>query len=154
MDRGQLSETGPGREHPGWTARLSLAAFALLGHAFVLVLALTAVASAGGLFLLLRLMSSAGYLLLLKLGLPLLAFAWCSIRALWSTLPAPEGVAVERTDAPRLWAVIAELERDLRTPRSTGCISIGNSTLRSLSIRGLACLVGTATCCFSGCPGY
>ena len=117
MEREQAGEAAPGRQRSGWAARLSLAAFALLGHAFVLVLALAAVASAGGLFLLLRLTSSAGYLILLKLGLPLLVFAWCSIRALWSTLPPPEGVAVERTDAPRLWAVIAELERELRTPR-------------------------------------
>ena len=39
---------------PGWTARLSVAAFALLGHAFVLGLALAAIASAWGMLLLFR----------------------------------------------------------------------------------------------------
>jgi hypothetical protein len=105
MSAEQVSEAGFGP--PGRSARLWVAAFALLGHAFVLVLALAAVASAGGLFLLFRgITHGTGYLFLLKIGLPLVAFAWCAIRALWVKSPLPDGIPLERTDAPRLWAMI------------------------------------------------
>jgi hypothetical protein len=118
MSKEHVAEADSDRMLPAWTAQLSLAAFALLGHAFVLVLALVAVAGAAGLFFLFyRISSFSGYMALLKLGLPLLAFAGVTLLGLWVRVPRPEGIPLERRDAPGLWTTIAELERDLRTPR-------------------------------------
>jgi Peptidase family M48 len=118
MSRAHVADTGSNRKLPAWTAQLSLAAFALLGQAFVLVLALAAVASAAGLFFLCREISSVlGLKVLLHVGLPLLAFVGVALAGLWVRLPRPEGIPLERRDAPGLWTMIAEMERDLRTPR-------------------------------------
>jgi hypothetical protein len=123
MSREHVGEAGSYRQLPAWTAQLSLAAFALLGHAFVLVVALVAVASAAGLFFVLWEISSvAGLKVLLHVGLPLLAFAGVALLGLWVRVPRPEGIPLERRDAPGLWTTIAELERDLRTPRVGGSI--------------------------------
>jgi hypothetical protein len=56
-------------------------------------------------------------LILLKLALPLLVFAWCAVRGLWVKSAPPDGIPVAGTDAAPLWGTITELERDLQTPR-------------------------------------
>lgn len=102
---------------PGWAATVLLAAFALLGPAYVLVLALVATACATGLLYLVHTMANGGGLLiLLKVGIPLLLFGWCSARTLLVRTPSPDGIPLAPTDAPRLWSVVRALEQDLQAP--------------------------------------
>ncbi len=53
----------------------------------------------------------------IKLVVPLGAFLWVVLRALWVTLPPPEGRRVRPVDAPELFAMIDGLRRKLRAPR-------------------------------------
>ena len=118
MSKEHVGEADSDRMLPAWTAQLSLAAFALLGHASVLVLALVAVAGAAGLFFLFyRISSFSGYMALLKLRLPLLAFAGVTLFGALGAGAATRGNSAQRRDTPGLWTMIAELERDLHTPR-------------------------------------
>jgi Zn-dependent protease with chaperone function len=44
-------------------------------------------------------------------------FLWIVLRALWVSIPPPEGREVRRKDAPQLFAILDELRRKLRAPR-------------------------------------
>ena len=55
-------------------------------------------------------------LLIFGVGLPLVLL-FSIVNALWIYIPAPEGVAVNRRQVPRLFQLIDEFQRELRTPR-------------------------------------
>ena len=52
-----------------------------------------------------------------KLIIPIGAFLWVVLRAMWVTLAPPEGRRVTRKEAPLLFAMIDKLRRKLRAPR-------------------------------------
>ena len=53
----------------------------------------------------------------LKLVWPVLVVVFVVLRALWFRLPAPDGVAIGRDDAPALWRLVDATRRRLRAPR-------------------------------------
>jgi len=55
--------------------------------------------------------------LAIKLIIPIAAFLWLVLRALWVSIPPPAGAEVRRADAPELFALIDDLRRRLEAPR-------------------------------------
>lgn len=53
----------------------------------------------------------------IKLIIPIGAFLWLVLRAMWVTFAAPEGRRVTRKEAPALFALIDKLRKRLRAPR-------------------------------------
>lgn len=101
------------REPKRYAMRVGL--LAALGYAYVLLVL-------GVLAALLYLLAWATFSLrmhawTLKFGWVLLMLAWVVVRALWVKMPAPEGVALTRAEAPRLFALADELAATLGAPR-------------------------------------
>lgn len=99
------------RDPAGYKLRVVL--LGLLGNAYLLAMVL-----AIGLAFLAALVSvvylkAAG----VKLAIIVAVLLWLVLKALWVTLPAPEGTELQRRDAPELFALIGELRRALRAPR-------------------------------------
>lgn len=66
----------------------------------------------------LALLARGGAVLVLKyLLVPLGAFSWLVVRALWVRIPPPEGRELRRAEAPALFAMVDELRAALRAPR-------------------------------------
>ena len=55
--------------------------------------------------------------LALKVAIPLGAFLWFAVKALWVRLPPPQGYRLRRKDAPELFALLDELRGRLRSAR-------------------------------------
>lgn len=87
---------------------------AMLGNAYLALIVLVLVALLGG--ALASVVWFKGYALI-KLILPIAAFLWVVLRALWVSVPPPEGTEVRRADAPELFALIDDLRRRLEAPR-------------------------------------
>lgn len=103
---------GEARRSPA-AYRLRVIALAFAGYAYLaLILAFLFV-------LLLIALGSAIYLkaLALKIVLPLGAFIWVALKALWVRLSPPEGYPLKREDAPALFTLVDELRSKLRSPR-------------------------------------
>jgi Zn-dependent protease with chaperone function len=100
------------RAHPvGYKLRvllLALLGFGYLGVAVVVLLVLFVAA----LFSLVYLKALA-----VKLIIPIGAFLWVVLRALWITLEPPQGQPVRRREAPALFALVDKLQRTLGAPR-------------------------------------
>lgn len=92
--------------------RLRVALLALLGYGYLagVLLALAALVLAS--------LASTLWLkaLAIKLILPLGAFLWLVLRALWVRIEAPKGIALDRRESPELFVVIDRLRRALRAP--------------------------------------
>jgi Zn-dependent protease with chaperone function len=86
---------------------------AMLGNAYLALVVLLLVA--------LFLASIASVAVLKGLAVKLIAvvgvFLWVVLRALWVSIPPPEGMELRRSDAPELFAAIDALRRELRAPR-------------------------------------
>jgi len=102
------------REPSKYALRVGL--LAALGYAFVL-LVLALAAAAVGLIAWLTVGTGRLNFWVLKFGWVLLALAWVVGRALWVTIPAPEGIELRREQAPRLFALVDELTAALGAPR-------------------------------------
>lgn len=93
--------------------RLRLLLLALLGYGYLALIL-------GGLLLLLLVcLLSVVFLkaLALKVALPVAAFVWLVLKAMWVRIEPPVGRRLKRSEAPALFAMIDELRRRLRAPR-------------------------------------
>lgn len=101
------------RAHPR-SYKLRVALLASLGYAYLLfVLVMLFLAT-----VLLALTLRSGTMWAIKLLIPLLALIWTMLRAMWVTMPEPEGMPVKRPDAPQLFTTIEEIRKRLRAPRT------------------------------------
>jgi len=90
--------------------RLRVLGLAALGYGYLLGVLLLLIALAVVLVLTLRGLS-------IKLVVPLLVVIVAVARALWVRMPAPEGIVLRDTEAPRLFALVRTLQRRLDAPR-------------------------------------
>ncbi len=97
----------------GFALILTLVAGAGLGLLALLGLVVVALASGGGALLLLFKLGK----LLLLLGVPLWFLMRQLLAALFTRLPAPQGQALTRAQAPALWAALDGMRARLRGPR-------------------------------------
>ncbi|HEU4594059.1 MAG TPA: M48 family metallopeptidase [Pyrinomonadaceae bacterium] len=103
-----------GREPSKYALRVGL--LAALGYAYiVLMLALAALLIYGLLYL--TFAGARFNFYILKFGWVLLMLAYVVVRALWVSVPAPEGIGLDTESAPRLKALVAELSGSLQAPR-------------------------------------
>lgn len=94
--------------------RLRVLLLGSLGYLYILaVLAALVVVD----LLALALMTRGGLIVVKYLVLPLAAFSWLIVRALWVRIPPPEGRELHRAQAPALFAMVDEVRRALRAPR-------------------------------------
>jgi Zn-dependent protease with chaperone function len=100
------------RAHPQ-RYKLRVALLAGLGYAYLLFVLVALLVAAGLLALAFRVAA----FLAIKLAIPLLALIGAVLRAMWVTMPEPEGVLVKRSDAPQLFATLEEIGKRLRSPR-------------------------------------
>ncbi|HEU5170984.1 MAG TPA: M48 family metallopeptidase [Gemmatimonadales bacterium] len=96
--------------------RLRCGGLAVLGYAYVIgvlllligllaaVIALAAVARGGG-------------AVVAKLAIPIVLVMYAIARSLWVRIPPPEGLALTRSSAPRLFAALDDMRRTLAAPR-------------------------------------
>src|SRR5581483_3323176 len=129
---------GQARRDPG-AYRLRVIALALGGYgyfAIVLSFLLALLVLAVALPLYLKAFAA------LKFTIPLGAFIWLALKALWVRLPPPEGYELRRDDAPALFALIDDLRRKLRSSRFhrvliTGEFNAGVTQVPRLGVLGL-----------------
>ena len=93
--------------------RRKVALVAVLGYGFIAVLLLLLL----GLAAVAVLLAIHGPLLLLKLLLPIGALVWVVLRSLHVKLEPPEGVRLDKRDAPELFRMVDEVRKKVRGPR-------------------------------------
>jgi Zn-dependent protease with chaperone function len=104
------------RSHPV-AYRIRLGLLAVFGYAYIwLILALILGLLALLVWWLTQSPSGLALNALIKLGWPLALVAYAIGRALWVRFPRPDGVAVGRREAPRLFALVDELRERLACP--------------------------------------
>lgn len=107
---GRLEEQA--RRHPfGYKLRvllLALFGYGYLGAMLLILLAAFAATLASVVFL---------KAVAIKLIIPMGAFLWVVLRALWVRFDPPEGTRLTRRDAPELFALVDDLRRRLKAPR-------------------------------------
>ena len=90
--------------------------FAILGYAYVFgILALLLVIVGGAVYVV---STGRGLRLIDNVAIPLALFVWFVGKALWVKFEPPEGRELRREQAPRLFAAIDEICRQLRAPRA------------------------------------
>lgn len=95
--------------------RLRVGLLAALGYGYVfLILSLACLLIGGTVF---AMQYGTGRGRLLRLGWTLLVLVYLIGRALWVRIPAPEGMALRREEAPQLFSLVDELTARLRAPR-------------------------------------
>jgi len=110
------------RQHPK-AFPLWVLALSYLGWVYVALIVATILGLIGGLALAaFYLRQAVAIKLALKLGIPLLVLAGLILRALWVKLEPPQGIAVGREQAPRLFTLIDELRARLQIPRLTSVV--------------------------------
>lgn len=107
-------ERNAARDPKGYRTRVFL--LAALGYAFIL-LVLAGVIGLVGLIVWFVVASGRLNVAGIKIVLVLGVFAFVIARALWVQFEAPEGIALRRSDAPALFAMIDELQAALKAPR-------------------------------------
>lgn len=108
----------------GFVART--AALATLGFGFMLaVLLLTITVAVAAVVMMVWYPSAAT----IKIGVVAFAgfggIAWALVKALWIRMPAPQGLELRRSNAPRLFAMIDELRAELKSPRFHEVLLVG-----------------------------
>ncbi|MEO8139158.1 MAG: M48 family metallopeptidase [Gemmatimonadota bacterium] len=96
--------------HAPTAYRLRVLGLAALGYGYMLGVLLLLIAVAILLVATLRGLA-------IKLVIPLLVVIGAVARALWVHLPAPEGVPLKEADAPALFTLVRQVQRQLRAPR-------------------------------------
>lgn len=91
-----------------------LIAWGLIGYAYIFFIFLFFLAIAGSL-LLLMFSVHGGYYLFIKLFLILGIPAWAIARSMWLVFPAPDGIEVERKEAPKLFELIDDISEKIGT---------------------------------------
>ncbi|WP_028081758.1 M48 family metallopeptidase [Solimonas soli] len=87
---------------------LAFAGYAYLGAVLLALFALLVLAALSVLFL---------KALAVKLIIPLAAFIWLVLRAVWVKFDAPPGIPLRRSEVPQLYAMLDRLSARLRAPR-------------------------------------
>jgi Zn-dependent protease with chaperone function len=101
------------KENPaGYRLRVGL--LAALGYLYILGALLFLIGATVGLFFT---VVSAHAILLAKLAIPLAALAVVIIRALWVKIPAPEGIALDKSAAPPLWKLVDDVRARVDGPK-------------------------------------
>jgi len=103
------------RRQPG-SYRLRVGFLAALGYSYILlVLAVLLALLIGGILLMLHAHRFNAWLI--KILFLLGVFAFLIARALWVQFPRPEGIEIQRQEAPRLFAMMDEMIAALKAPR-------------------------------------
>jgi Zn-dependent protease with chaperone function len=93
--------------------RLRVLALAILGNAYMLfILLLIAAVFLASLVSIVFLKALA-----LKIIIPVAIILWAVIKSLWVKVPDPQGIRLDRRDAPELFQVIDSLRKNSRAPR-------------------------------------
>lgn len=107
-----LQLEGQARRKPK-SYQLRVMLLALLGNAYLTFVLLLTTALFLGLLASIMVLKWLAFKLILIVGV----FLWMLLKALWISLPPPEGLALKAKDAPDLFKMIAELRKSLRAPR-------------------------------------
>src|SRR5262245_34361497 len=95
--------------------------------------------------------------ILAKVGWVLLLFAVIIVRALFVSFPPPDGIALQRRQAPALFVLVDHIAHRLRSPGQPGRIAASSPRSSAPHWRsgpGSACSGGTATISRSGCRSW
>lgn len=101
-------------EHPRWY-RLKVISLALLGYLFIAGVLLGIVGGIAALIMAAGSVRGSAYFVVKLLGV-LIPLGYIILRALWVTLPPPEGLQIDLGDTPALHSIIENLKHTLRTP--------------------------------------
>jgi len=110
-------EAEAARNPQGYRLRVGL--FAALGYGYIALLLLLALALVGGLIALIVYFPravGAHIKFTIPLALLLAGLSWTMIRSLLVRAPHPDGIEINRAQAPRLFAMIDGLRQELQTP--------------------------------------
>lgn len=99
----------------GYKARVF--GLALLGYGYVFFVLAAVIGLIGGLVMLATIGKGAAFLIVKKLGIPLMILALVILRAMWIRLSAPEGIELRRKDYPALFDTLDKMRRRLKGPR-------------------------------------
>ena len=138
-----LAATNPGR-YKLQLALLAVAGFAVLGGAVALALALAAGTIA--------LMIAGKSIVLLKIGLLALVFAWVLLKSMWIRLEEPAGERLQFTDAPALSAEIERLRVAAGAPPLEGVVFTPELNAAAASVPRLLGLLGSRHFLVIGLP--
>ena len=89
--------------------RLEVALLAVLGYVYLFTILAALVAAAVGLVLV-------GRFIVFKLLIPLVILIFAVLRALWVSVPAPQGERISRFDAPALHELVQRVRRGIAAP--------------------------------------
>jgi len=90
--------------------RAQVAILAVVGYAYLFTILAVLLAAAVGLVLV-------GRFVVVKLLIPLVILIYAVLRALWVSVPAPQGERISRFDAPRLHELVRRVRRTVAAPR-------------------------------------
>ncbi len=99
----------------GYKARVF--GLAILGYSYVFFVLAALVVLIGGLVMLAAIGKGAAFLIVKKLGIPLVLLVFVILRAMWIRLSAPEGIELRRKDYPALFDTLDKMRRRLKGPR-------------------------------------
>lgn len=124
------------RDPSGYKLRVLL--LALAGYAY-LVLMLSILIP-----LFLGTLASIAFLKILavKIAIPIGIFVWLVLKAMWVKIPPPEGRALQREEAPALFALVDEPRRKLRAPQFHRILMTGDFNAAVVQVPGSACSGG------------
>ena len=100
------------RQYPA-RYRFTVLALALFGYGYLIGLLLLLLALMIGALASIAVLKAFA----IKLALPIAAFAWMVLKALWVRIAPPQGYRLKRQDAPELFALIDDLRQRLRAPK-------------------------------------
>jgi Zn-dependent protease with chaperone function len=104
--------------------QLRVVLLGLLGYGYIfLAVAIIATVVAGVVYMVTVANPSLGLQLLVKLALPLALVGFAVLRALNVSFPVPDGLPINRTEAPRLFALLDELASSLDAPPSDAVLA-------------------------------
>ena len=89
--------------------RVEVALLAVLGYVYLFTILAALLAAAVGLVLV-------GRFIVLKLLIPLVILIFAVLRALWVSVPAPQGERISRVDAPQLHELVQRVRRVVAAP--------------------------------------
>lgn len=90
---------------------------AMLGYGYVFLVLAALVVLIGGLVMLAAIGKGAAFLIVKKLGIPLVFLVFVVLRAMWVRLSVPEGIELRRKDYPALFDTLDKMPRRLKGPR-------------------------------------
>jgi len=128
---------GESKREPG-AYRFWLGALAVIGYAYILFMLLLLLGLLAGMVLF-AVNTGRVYVGEIKIFFFLLVVIYVILRSLWVTVPPPEGIALQRAEAPQLFELIDSISRALKTPRLDHVLLTGdfNAAVAQLPRLGL-----------------